>query len=194
MIIAFIGCDGSGKSTISKKLISHLKRREKNVNYRHQYNYFISNKLGNAIRKAAKDKKSRDAKRSSIFHKIWVFLVYPNLIYNWTIQKIFRRDQIIISDRYVYDLMIGWELQGRLNAVSRLLYRSFPKPDYIFLVDAPSKVLLERKPDEYPNFKFCKKKRELYLEFAKNRDIKIINTDQPISSSFKQVIESLEEV
>ena len=88
--------------------------------------------------------------------------------------------------------MVGWDLQGRLNFLSRFLLRNFPKPDIIFLTDAKPKTLYKRRGDEYPNMEFCKKKRDLYLAFSKKKKIKIINTEKSIETSMKEVMESIE--
>ena len=194
MLIAFIGCDGSGKSTLSKKLVSRLKKNYPNVEYRHQYNYLISNTVGKTIRKLAKTKNKPDnvESKSTIIHKLWVFVVYPNLLIDYYLKTLLRQSSLFVSDRYVYDMLIGWEIQGRLNFLSRFLLRNFPKPKYVFLIDAPPRILYNRRKDEYPSFEFCKKKRDMYLEFAEEKGIKIINTNRPITSSIREITKSIE--
>lgn len=186
MMIAFMGCDGSGKSTLAKRLIKEFEKSGKVCEYRHQYNYFISSTLGKSIRK--RKKITRKTKRNQLYYKLWVFVVYPNLLFDWMWAKIAKRNKIFISDRYVYDLMVGWELQGRLNFLSRILLENFPKPDMIFLIDAKPKTLYKRRGDEYPSFEFCKEKRGLYRKFAEKRNIKIINTEKSVNTSLKEIM------
>lgn len=190
MMIAFIGCDGSGKSTLVKKLIKKLSVKGYDSEYRHQYNYFLSNTLGKRIR--IRKKITRGTKKKKFYYKLWLFVVYPNLLFDWLWVKITKRKKFFVSDRYVYDLMVGWDLQGRLNFLSGFLLRNFPKPDIIFLTDARPKILYKRRGNEYPNIGFCKKKRDLYLTFAKKKKIKIINTEKSIETSMKEIMESIE--
>lgn len=189
MRIAFIGCDGSGKTTLAKTLIRTLKKRGFKCNYKHQYNYFISNTLGKKIRKIKKIKKYTD--RRKLLYRIWIFVVYPNLLFNWFLRKITNRNGFSISDRYVYDLMVGWDLQGRLNPLSRFLLENFPKPDKVFLIDAKAETLHKRRGHEYPSFEFCKRKRELYREFAKKINIKIISTENNVETCIKEIMKTI---
>lgn len=189
MMIAFIGCDGSGKSTLAKELIKTIKKKGVDLEYKHQYNYFISNTLGKSIRK--RKKITRKTKRKSFYYKLWIFVVYPNLLFDWFWKKVVKRNKIFISDRYVYDLMVGWDLQDRLNFLSRFLLENFPKPNYVFLIDATPETLYRRRGGEYPSYDFCKKKRTLYKQFAKKRSIKIVSTEKPINSSLNEIIESI---
>lgn len=189
MIIAFIGCDGSGKSTLSEKVIKELEEDGSETEYHHQYNYFLSNTLGKEIRK--RKKITRNVVRKGFYYKLWLFVVYPNLLFNWLWVKTTKRGRVFVSDRYVYDLMVGWDLQGRLNFLSRFLLENFPRPDKIFLTDARPEILYKRRADEYPNMEFCKKKRELYLKFANKKKIKIINTEKSIGACIKEIMETL---
>lgn len=187
MLVAFIGCDGSGKSTLANEVIKKFKKKK--VRYKHQYNYFISSAIGNPIRK--RNKISRNTKRTALHYKFWVFVVYPNLLFNWFVRKFIKRDEMFISDRYAYDLMVGWDLQGRLNPISRFILENFPKPDYVFLIDAKPKTLYKRRGDEYPSFRFCQRKRGLYLKLAKKKNIQIVSTDQPIKSSMAEIMDAM---
>jgi len=189
MKIAFIGCDGSGKSTLAQRVIKELKKRGHKTEYRHQYNYFLSNTLGKTIRK--RKKITRRTKKEKFYYKLWLFVVYPNFLFDWLWSKITKRNRFFVSDRYVYDLMIGWDLQGRLNFLSRVMFQNFPKPDRIFLTDAKPQTLYRRRGNEYPSMDFCKKKRNLYLRFAKKKRIKVINTEKNIDACVKEIMESI---
>lgn len=189
MRIAFIGCDGSGKTTLAKKIIERLGKKGFNCEYRHQYNYFLSNTLGNKIRK--REKITRNTDRKKFYYKLWIFVVYPNLLFQWLWTKIMKKNKFFISDRYVYDSMVGWELQGRLTFLSRFILENFPKPDRIFLIDAKPKTLYKRRGDEYPDMDFCKKKRNSYINFARKKKIKIINTEKSIGTCVKEIIKSI---
>ena len=70
-----------------------------------------------------------------------------------------------------------------------VLLENFPKPDIIFLTDAKPEILYKRRGDEYPNIKFCKKKRELYLDFANKKKIKVINTEKSVDESMKEIMD-----
>lgn len=196
MLIAFIGCDGSGKTTLAKKLISRLRGKGLQCEYGHQYEYFLSDTIGNFIRSKenkanSKGSKSRFEKNPEFYYELWPFFSWFNLLLNFLWYKTFGKDKVNISDRYIYDMLIGWEMEGRINSLSRWLLGNFPEPDVIFLLDASPKVLYTRRKEEYPNYNFCVRKRSKYLDFAKREGINIVNTEGEVEDTVGKVMEKL---
>lgn len=189
MIIAFLGCDGSGKTTLAKKLIKELRKRGFNCKYRHQYDFLVSNYIGKNIKNKVSGGKFK--KKPSFYHKIWPFMVWLNLFINWIKLKVnmVGKERINIYDRYIFDMMVGWDMDNKLNFLSKWLFRNFPKPDVLFLLDAKPESMVKRvKEGENIDLNTCKKKKRMYLEFAKGNDIKIINTEKDVEKSFRDLM------
>ena len=85
----------------------------------------------------------------------------------------------IVCDRYVHDTVvdIGAGLSLSKEEVLNLLKRfSFflPKPDIVFLMDAPAEVAYQRK-DDIPSLVFLTERRQIYLDIAKGYEMPILD-------------------
>ena len=185
MIIAFIGADGSGKTTIADHVLWRLYERGGQVKYRHHYD-------GLVYKQVAKFTKKKDKKviiKPTLVKKLWLYVMYPIFLLRWVSDKF--EQGIVVRDRYAYDSLIGWTLQGRTNVISRWLLTYLPKPDHIFLVDALPQTLMKRKPQDYLNLGQCREKREAYLSLAMRRSIPIVSSERSIEKSVKDVMEAI---
>ena len=100
VIVSFMGVDGSGKSTLIKKLKKKLKRNFKAIKYLHLRPYLI------LLDKSEVNKNPHKFEERSNFFS-FIILFY------WLIEyKIFflfnkrKKNQLIIFDRYVHDILI----------------------------------------------------------------------------------------
>lgn len=192
MIIALIGCDGSGKTTVAKKIVEKLRRIGLDCVYKHPYSIFLSIYLGRWVRKKyKKDKKSKQTEKSKNYYKLWPFLMWVNMFFDLFWIKIFWKNKIFIFDRYVHDMIVSWEMKKVLSPWVRKLLETLPKPDAIFLLDASWKTLYKRRRKEYVSIEECKEKRRMYLELARKEKIKIVNTEKGINKVEKLVLAEL---
>ena len=84
--------------------------------------------------------------RSHLFYtalaiELWYryfFLVMPKL----------RRGRIVLADRYIYDILIGYRNRPSQYAYSfrQWLCAHYPKPDVVILLDADAETIYKRKP------------------------------------------------
>src|SRR3989344_7277747 len=98
----------------------------------------------------------------------YVLEIYPRL----------RKGEVIIADRYFYDLY-GQYPFSRNSSVLKLLFKLFPKPDYTFILDTNLSSLLKRDKSSALKFSLKEQRRikpsrylgiqqELYMSLSKN--------------------------
>lgn len=155
-VIVFMGADGSGKTTTIDELMHIL--GEENCYYAHLGNrsQFLPT---TRLLKKSKGKKNRgvasklsgeekdvhsSAKRSlaikSLIYNLNVFLeVFSHICWIYIKNVFILKKKYILLDRYIYD-------RYQLNE-SVFIYKLFPSPDFIVLLDASLDTLLDRKKE-----------------------------------------------
>ncbi|MDB2389804.1 hypothetical protein N9X12_01075 [Alphaproteobacteria bacterium] len=145
--VVFLGPDGSGKSSITKKF-STLKWPKTKVDYmgpmsqtsmnsflylilnvlnEYRFKYKLGSTLGNLVR--------------IIFH---IFCYFDFLLRLYRNLWLFGSGHLIIYDRYACDMFFR-----RPNIFLEIIYlRFFPKPKNVFLCVGDAKEIYRRKPDE----------------------------------------------
>ena len=185
MLICFIGMDGSGKSTLSNYLYSELIEKDYEVTYTwwlegensllrrlirkiSRSMYFCSeNDKGNVV----VEEKMRFGR---IFQALWPKIVLIDylrfgLVKAW-LPKFFRRNNIVIFDRYIYDVVLGLSKEFNFENITKekilgIFGRLMPDPDLIFVVDVPPEVSFSRKKDEIKSLENAKQIWEDYQRF-----------------------------
>lgn len=194
-IIAFMGGDGSGKTTSALNIIGRLTEMGLSPEYAKPFEEFFLLKFFLKIIKkkyrAVREKFFRRELKNSIYLKIWPYLVLIDQFFYYLYIKLFKRNKIIISDRYTYDFLVSWEYYGCNNRIISWLYTSFPKPDLgiIFVVDP--RVALDRKKNEERvnlNLEFFTVHMEEHLKLAKRLNFKVINTEKPIDKTTSEIL------
>jgi len=148
-VIAFIGIDGAGKTTLINKVAE--KMEEKGHKYKIVYmglggeGDLLFHHLSNFKRKILYNKKGADTKKLDNYRErgiLWVFVQYIELWLRYLNAKKYSKDYMILFDRFFYDgLILG-------NRLSFHIFKFFtPKPDRCFLIKAPPKVVYGRKKE-----------------------------------------------
>ena len=178
IIISFLGTDGSGKTTLIKKLIKKLKSNNYRIRSHHLKPSLVKNKRAKIVKYP-----HNQTPRSNIlsFFKIIQWL----LIYRfYFFCKFFYPKQVHLFDRYADDLLIDpirYRFKLNIN-LSKFLLSFFPRPDLWIILSGDPKEIWRRKKEidfkvlkkltlEY--IKFSKDKKNI-LFFRKNKDFKII--------------------
>jgi thymidylate kinase len=190
MIIAFMGNDGSGKTTISTYVYEVLFSKGLQVYYKPEFEYFLVRYIMNFLGKQRKNLMGSFASRTSIQNrsfpfKIWPYVVWVDFLFFWLFLKIFKRNKIIILDRYLYDFLISWEYLGYANELLRLLYLNFPMPDKPFVCKVCPQIAYARKANYSINFYRIQTKR--YEALARYFGIQIIDTSKPLKETLEEV-------
>jgi len=216
IFICFIGIDGSGKSTLSRYLYEVLKKRGYNVSY----TWWLEGEdslLRRMLRKISKSKhlnlKCNDnANSSKVVHKdksitTKIFrALYPKIVLldylrfgivkAW-LPKMIGRSEIIIFDRFFYDVIIALSKEfdfpnSKRARLFKLYSKLLPNPDLIFIIDVPPKVSYLRKEEEIKSIVNAKRIWEEYQRFysllnklTAGRVVKIDNTEDIVSAKVK---------
>lgn len=186
VVISVLGCDGSGKSTVIDLLINNSNDFEafRETSYHH---------LFPSTNKPTRDKPvlnpHEQAPRSWIMSNLkLVYFLYKYLFGYWFIvypQKV--RSKLVIFDRYYYDILVDpirYRHKGS-PVLTNFIGRIIPKPDLLFIIDAPAEILQLRKQEV--SFLESKRQREAYLNLKnKLSNVSIVdNTQQPEKSAFE---------
>jgi thymidylate kinase len=206
-LIAFIGPDGCGKSSITEALREEFRRATlaTDVVYLGPWGqhklplHDIMRKL-NIKPYSPKEKNGKASalqlsavRRFVHFCKGTVFylLLAVELWFRYCALALpkLRRGRIVLADRYIYDLMIGYKNRP-LHSHKRLrawLCRHYPKPDLAILLDATPEVIYGRKPQfDLSQLDYI---RRSYHELRAKFDLQTLDTSVSVETTredFKQ--------
>jgi thymidylate kinase len=166
ILICFIGIDGSGKSTLSKYLYEELKRRNYNVSYtwwlegEDSFLRRVLRRIGSRSHSSGSNADKPHVKNNNLKTKLFC-AVYPRLVLldylRFGILKTWRprllHTQIIIFDRYIYDVILALSTEFSFSDVRKkrlfsIFNKLLPVPDLIFLINVPPEVAYSRKSEE----------------------------------------------
>lgn len=182
MIIAFLGVDGSGKSTVIKEFTQNVSSDWSEVRYIHfRPNLFQKDITDTPITKPHEGK-SRGLFMSII--KILYFIAEYNIAF---ILNCFKPNQLIIYDRYCYDIIADpkrtkFTLPSRF---SNFMINFIPTPDLVYYMYAPIDILYDRKKEIDKSD--LKQIHEKYLFLSKINKFYEINTNVPLVNTMDQI-------
>lgn len=212
-LIAVIGVNGSGKSTLSRLLRQQLEPLSSHLGKRTHYYYFgwkpalaltrwISSLLRKNHHRVFQDLNlSPRQQRFSLKEEVLFCYLYLEFIYRYLrhIRPKLKRGEVIITDRYFYDLYGQYQYAPQSLLLKPLL-QLFPRPDKTYILDAPLETLLTRdKTDREQNAvqktprqllpqEYLKQQRQRYLFLARYLPAPIINTDNKPQQSVKDLV------
>ncbi len=184
--ICFTGIDGAGKTTQAKALSEAMK--ENGVKNKYIYSRFkpFILKPFMAIGKALFFHKSdmfrnyveyTESKRRLFKNRFVAVAFQYALLLEYCAQALFNvklsliLGKNIVCDRYIYDTVItdlvadmNYSNEKTENLIERT-FRILPKPDLLFLIDAPEEIAFQRK-DDIPSIDYLKQRRKLYLHLG----------------------------
>ena len=188
--IAFLGCDGSGKSAVIQGITEQLETKGHPVTLGHWRPKPFASSSGSS---ATADDPHGQVPRgfvSSILKLGWLWL-------NWRVAwfQHLRRDSrksFVLFDRYHGDLLADprrYRYGGPLW-LARLASRLMPQPDRVIFLDAAPEVLLSRKQEV--GIEALAASRAAYLALAQtNPQITIIDAGQPLGKVIADVLKML---
>jgi len=197
-IIAFIGVDGSGKTTLSKSITNIIIRQNISAIRISPFKYIFLNHFLKYIKKTESNKTIDNLflkeSRKPFVYKLWPLLA---LLDNWIyyilkIRPLVRIGHTIICDRYFYDFAISFDYFGYSSNIINELYLSMmPLPDITILLDIDPRIAKKREIGDEHNLHFFIKQRERYLKLALNRKFIIINVDKEIAEILTKIVKVL---
>jgi thymidylate kinase len=188
--IAFLGCDGSGKSAVIDGLAARLTADGHAVTHGHWRPKPFA--TGDNPSSPAADNPHGQHPRgvvSSILKLGWLWL-------NWWVAwfQFVRRDcrrGYLLFDRYHGDLLADPKRYryGGPMFLARLASRCMPQPDHVIFLDAAPDVLLARKQEV--SREALEKGRAAYLLMARsNRRVHIIDATPSLDTVIDRVLDS----
>jgi len=184
--IAFLGCDGSGKSAVIEKLTERFKERDVDVTCGHWRPQAISS--GNAHVATADDPHAQSPRGlvSSVLKLGWLWLNW--WLGWWRGLRGKSRQGYVIFDRYHGDLLVDqcrYRYGGPLILAKMVCYL-MPQPDLVFFLDADPEVLLSRKQEVGREALVSSRAKYLILTESHSR-FRVIDASRSLDEVLEQV-------
>ena len=187
LVVAFMGVDGSGKSTLIKHLSKRLKKRYRTNKYLHLRPYLFLTDTSNVNSNPHDQKKKRSFFLSLIKILMWLFIYHVFFLINLN-----KKNLLIIFDRYAHDLLID-KTRYRFslsNMLTQYILNLFPKPHFWIVLKAPIKKIEKRKK-EMPTHELKRQMKE-YKNFSKNNDnVIIVDTSNKINENISLIVSKM---
>ena len=207
-LIVLMGLDGSGKSLQAGLLAEWLasKGRKAEVVWMRGESYITAPliRLGKAVLGGPRERKrgegvrdpesyeryTRQKKsmfRNPALRSIWrsCTLIDHYISFRRALRRVPRDADIIVLDRYVYDSMIdidsafgsgGRETRRLLDS---RLFRLFPRPDKVILLEIPPEESMKRK-DDIPSIEYLESRHPVYHIIAERVNAGIVDAAKPV--------------
>lgn len=187
MLITFSGLDGSGKSTQAQMLQKVLQELGFRTVFFHLTHWTWVNRIGEKYFKKANDKKIPSKKHPGVLLprltimlldvlRFWLLWIYAK----W-------RGQILICDRYFYDLGVQAVYKhGMSMSMANIYWHLVPRPSAAFWLKVLPVVAQQREGDHGADY--YKEKELLYSEAFKCFHAIHIETVSSIEETFKLIL------
>ena len=165
LVVAFLGPDGSGKSTVAEHLTRDLQPA-----FRHARIVHLRPSLRPRTGNGPVSDPHGQPPRGFLPSLAKIFYWWAEILFGWlvNIQPAKIHSTFIVFDRYYHDLFVDpkrYRFSGPMN-LARLIGRLIPQPDLFFILDLPPETALARKPEM--SLLDARLLRERYLELGKS--------------------------
>lgn len=191
-VIAFLGPDGAGKSSVLNLVQKRLTEQRDDF----QYYYFAPGFLKRYRPKGDKSittnpHEGRQYGSMLVLAKILLML----LEFRMGIPKVRRKTRLALFDRYIHDLLVD-PRRYRMDHMRwwmRMLLATAPKPDLLVVIIAPTETIQARKQEVTPEE--TSRQIAAYEALAKSMPTAlVVNNSGTIEEAAEAVLECLEEL
>jgi thymidylate kinase len=210
MIIYLTGIDGSGKSTITEKLVKEIYKDVEVISIWARYKPKIVKALISPFKKKFVSDAANDHLMNSTEYSEWKNykkkitksgvvskLIYclQSVDYILQLSKVKKittthKDKVIVIDRYLLDFIVDESVNyGDIenNFITKYFLRRLKKIDYIFYIDTSEEVALSRKND-IPSLEYLRERKKFYKQYIGKLDNgHIINNDFNIADAMQEI-------
>lgn len=197
-LVAIEGIDGSGKSTVARRLAEHLRRRETLV---FETREPTDSYVGTAVREAVSDPEHDPVSEALLF-------AADHAGHLATIREALEDGAIVVSDRY----SVSWRVYQSITLeeafedrapgpwLEDVLAPFEITPDRVLVLDLPVETALERvdgraRADEkFEHEAFLKRVRGRYIELAREEGWTRIDAGQPPEDVFDDCLAEIEDL
>lgn len=210
-LICIAGVDGSGKTTLAKKLVDELNQKGYPTKYVwFRFPYFLTFTLLFIARLTKLTQYVSNGKHRvgiHYFHLQPFRALYPLTVlidtlvhYVIKIAIPLKLGYIVICDRWIYDIIVDVSIDVHNvcvrafhpSAIGGLYYRLASQARFTLLLDAPDHVLETRRPETQLD-PYKRGRRILYRRLAKAHGINTIYTENEIGIAFDILMSMLKE-
>jgi thymidylate kinase len=192
ILVTLSGTHGSGKSTNAGRVYYLLNESGKKFSYiRHQD---LLDPFGFIVRRMARvlHLDVNYLEGSTPVRLLWslyfILIYYPLLAGGIGIRR--RIGYNVVTDRYLYDLIVGfWGVQKRVP-IEHLLVWVLPHPDISFVFDADEKRILSDRPEH--TAEFIRNEKRIYNSLAAQFHLTTISTSESKQMVWQRVVTAIE--
>jgi len=208
-VVVFFGPDGAGKSTQAQLLIWYLKSRGYRTRIawmrgRHSLAFILAQfftRLGYyRVLKSPSGVIYRvfDPHLMPKLRRVWAFIEFASVL-PWIIQRVYLPKVLgytVVAERYVVDTVVYlsyWLGPDFVRGfLTKVLLNFIPRGSLLIHVDAETKILLRRRPNDVITQDYIEFQRKAYCMFAETLGAVTINTSaDSIEQNLKRIIKHL---
>ena len=198
--IAFLGIDGSGKSTISQEFSKYLVEKGYDVKIVPFHKWVFADKLRSVFgRYVDRDRKERNAPYSPKKKSFSSFIKPPiafidNVLYYW-LNSPKKTKQVYIYDRFICATQIKFRALGYHVNWFKFLWWNM-KPDFAIIFDVTIEESIKAQIDRNDPYLYTEeqliREKTLYIAFAKKHNFPIVQRTNK-KETFDNVVAIFEE-
>jgi thymidylate kinase len=203
LLIAFLGPDGSGKTTLALSLASNSIFPSRYV-YMGADNYILPTshlieRISRGLRREQNAPKMTEEKIPILksllrYLKETIKLCHDmaefTARYLFRSYRFYRKGYLVINDRYIYDLLLDRERFARHQIIQKVILKILPEPDLLLLLETSTRTMHQRKGEH--SLETLESMRQGYHSLKKHfPNLQTIETDNSVTSSLNEIIGSL---